>query len=41
MNAIVIDEKKLVGKKAWHVCLLLKRYGLLSKPTHDNIIRLV
>lgn len=41
LNAIVIDESKLSpGKKAWHICLLLKKYGLLAKPTHENIIRL-
>ena len=41
LNAIVIDEDKIPRKKAWHICLLLKQYGLLSKPTHENIIRLV
>lgn len=41
LNAIVVDEEKLgAGKQAWHLCLLLKRYGLLTKPTHDNIVRL-
>lgn len=40
MNAIVINEAAMPGKTAWHVCLLLKRYGLLAKPTHDTIIRL-
>lgn len=40
MNAIVINESAIPGKKAWHVCLLMKRYGLLAKPTHDNIVRL-
>lgn len=39
MNAIIIDESKF-DKTAWHVCLLLKHYGLLAKPTHQNIIRL-
>ncbi|KAI9366150.1 pyridoxal phosphate-dependent transferase [Zopfochytrium polystomum] len=39
LNAIVIDESKF-DKKAWHICLLLRKYGLLAKPTHDNIIRL-
>jgi ornithine--oxo-acid transaminase len=38
LNAMVIDEKS--EKTAWHVCLLLKHYGVLAKPTHDNIIRL-
>lgn len=41
LNAMVIDEERLGGgKKAWHLCLLLKHYGLLTKPTHDNIVRL-
>lgn len=40
LNAIVI-KKGTSDKTAWHVCLLLKHYGLLAKPTHDNIIRLV
>ncbi|KAI9009675.1 ornithine aminotransferase [Gaertneriomyces semiglobifer] len=39
LNAIVIDESKF-DKTAWHVCLMLKHYGLLAKPTHQNIIRL-
>ncbi|KND00344.1 ornithine-oxo-acid transaminase [Spizellomyces punctatus DAOM BR117] len=39
LNAIVIDESKF-DKTAWHICLLLKQYGLLAKPTHQNIIRL-
>ena len=38
---MIIDESKLTDKKtAWHVCLLLKKNGLLAKPTHQNIIRL-
>lgn len=41
LNAIVIDNEKLKdGKTAWDICLLMKRDGLLAKPTHDNIIRL-
>jgi ornithine--oxo-acid transaminase len=39
LNAIVIDEA-YCNKSAWHVCLLLQKYGLLAKPTHRNIIRL-
>lgn len=39
LNAIIIDESKF-DKTAWHICLLLKHYGLLAKPTHQNIIRL-
>ncbi len=41
LNAIVIDEGKLSnGATAWDICLLMKRKGLLAKPTHQNIIRL-
>lgn len=42
LNAIVIDESKLSVNKAsaWDICLLMKRKGLLAKPTHNNIIRL-
>ncbi|KAJ3326271.1 ornithine aminotransferase [Boothiomyces sp. JEL0866] len=40
LNAVVIDESKLNGKTAWDICLLMKHYGLLAKPTHQNIIRL-
>jgi ornithine--oxo-acid transaminase len=36
--ALVIDESK--GASAWEVCLELMRRGLLSKPTHGNVIRL-
>lgn len=39
LNAIVIDESAS-DKTAWHVCLLLRKNGLLAKPTHQNIIRL-
>jgi ornithine--oxo-acid transaminase len=38
LNAIIIDEKS--PKTAWHICLLLKHYGILAKPTHGHIIRL-
>eukprot|EP00834_Sanchytrium_tribonematis_P001904 NODE_50_length_31184_cov_0.705099.p25 type:complete len:151 gc:universal NODE_50_length_31184_cov_0.705099:27210-27662(+) len=41
LNAIDIDASKLKnGKKAWHICLLMKKYGVLAKPTHETIIRL-
>ncbi|RKO99814.1 hypothetical protein CXG81DRAFT_13976 [Caulochytrium protostelioides] len=40
LNAIIIDEAKAYGKTAWHICLMMKKYGLLAKPTHQNIIRL-
>jgi ornithine--oxo-acid transaminase len=39
LNAIVIDESKS-NKTAWQICLLMKHYGILAKPTHQNIIRL-
>lgn len=43
LNAIVLPdsiESEKGSKTAWHLCLLLARYGLLTKPTHDNIVRL-
>lgn len=40
LNAVVVDESKLNGHTAWELCLLLKKNGLLAKPTHQNIIRL-
>lgn len=42
LNAIVIDESKLSANNAtaWDICLLMKKKGLLAKPTHQNIIRL-
>lgn len=36
LNAIVINSNIA---KAWDVCIKLKDNGLLSKPTHENIIR--
>lgn len=39
LNAVVINESAS-DKTAWHICLLLKKNGLLAKPTHQNIIRL-
>lgn len=38
LNAIVIPPRD--GKTAWDLCLRMKDLGLLSKPTHQNIIRL-
>jgi ornithine--oxo-acid transaminase len=38
LNAIVIDDTK--GISAWEVCVELMKEGLLTKPTHQNIIRL-
>ncbi|KAK7205649.1 Car2 ornithine aminotransferase [Myxozyma melibiosi] len=40
LTAIVIDNSKTNGRSAWDLCLLLKERGLLTKPTHENIIRL-
>jgi ornithine--oxo-acid transaminase len=38
LNAVVIDESKsLKGRTAWQLCLLLKEYGVLAKPTHRNM----
>jgi ornithine--oxo-acid transaminase len=37
LNAIVI--KKVNGKEAWDICIKMRDYGLLAKPTHNNIIR--
>jgi ornithine--oxo-acid transaminase len=42
LNAIVIDQPKAgygdTGK-AWKLCLIMMKHGLLAKPTHGNIIR--
>ena len=37
LNAIVIDH--INDEAAWQLCLELKRYGLLAKPTHGDKIR--
>ncbi|KAI8053027.1 pyridoxal phosphate-dependent transferase [Syncephalis plumigaleata] len=39
LNAIEIDNHLMPGKGAWHLCLIMKKNGLLAKPTHDTIIR--
>jgi ornithine--oxo-acid transaminase len=39
MNAIEIDESKAKGN-AWDLCCIFKEHGLITKPTHDTIIRL-
>lgn len=39
MNAIEIDGDKAKGS-AWDLCVLFKEHGLITKPTHDTIIRL-
>lgn len=36
LNATVINSNVV---KAWDLCLMLKNNGLLTKPTHDHIIR--
>lgn len=45
LNAIEIDDESPEmtkdGKKAWDVCLVMAKNGLLAKPTHGHIIRLV
>ena len=38
LNAIVINDTE-ESKTAWNICLEMKNYGLLAKPTHGNIIR--
>jgi len=40
LNAIIIDESHTNGRTAWDLCILMKHYGLLAKPTHQTIIRL-
>lgn len=37
LNAVVIKPMK--GFEAWDVCLKMKEYGLLAKPTHGDKIR--
>lgn len=37
LNAVVIAPKS--GKEAWDVCLAMKEYGVIAKPTHGDIIR--
>jgi ornithine--oxo-acid transaminase len=38
--ALEVDHSTGAGKTAWQLCLILKKHGLLAKPTHDTIIRL-
>ncbi|MCU0391671.1 MAG: ornithine--oxo-acid transaminase [Thermoflexibacter sp.] len=38
LNAIVINDLP-TSHTAWNLCVKLKDYGLLAKPTHGNIIR--
>ncbi|CCF58564.1 hypothetical protein KAFR_0E04130 [Kazachstania africana CBS 2517] len=40
LTAVVIDPTKTGGKTAWDLCLVMKDFGVLAKPTHDHIIRL-
>ncbi|MDR1793114.1 MAG: ornithine--oxo-acid transaminase [Bacteroidales bacterium] len=37
LNAVVIKQKD--GKEAWDVCLKMRDFGVLAKPTHGDIIR--
>jgi ornithine--oxo-acid transaminase len=43
LNAIVIDQPKAAGhgdtSKAWKLCVIMMKHGLLAKPTQGNIIR--
>jgi len=42
LNALVMDESKMKpGKNSWELCLELRDLGLVTKPTHGNIIRLI
>jgi ornithine--oxo-acid transaminase len=38
LNAIIIEHTN--SEAAWDLCLELKNYGLLAKPTHGDKIRL-
>ena len=38
MNAIVVDPKSKIS--AWNICLKMKEFGVLAKPTHEHIIRM-
>lgn len=40
LTAIVIDPSKFNNHTAWELCLKMKEFGVLAKPTHDHIIRL-
>lgn len=40
LTAIVVDNSKTNGRSAWDLCLLMKKNGVLAKPTHEHIIRL-
>jgi ornithine--oxo-acid transaminase len=39
MNALVMKEPEDGSWRAWDLCLALRDEGLISKPTHGNIIR--
>ena len=42
LNAIVINQPKSgygATGKAWDLCMIMMKHGLLAKPTHGNIIR--
>jgi ornithine--oxo-acid transaminase len=42
LNAVVINEESSVkGRTAWQLCLLLKSRGVLAKPTHVNMLRVL
>lgn len=38
LNAI--DTESINGVSAWDICMRMKDFGILAKPTHDTIIRL-
>lgn len=39
-NSIVIEDKSPDLHRAWDVCIKFAELGLITKPTHGNIIRL-
>lgn len=40
LNSIVIEDKSPDLHRAWDVCIKFSELGLITKPTHGNIIRL-
>ncbi|MEL7587385.1 MAG: ornithine--oxo-acid transaminase [Prolixibacteraceae bacterium] len=37
LNAVTVRPH--AGKTAWDLCLVMKDYGIIAKPTHEHIIR--
>lgn len=40
LNSIVIEDHSPDLHRAWDVCIKFAEFGLITKPTHGNIIRL-